>query len=214
MVEGRGGGASEHAIIKQWALKRPRQLPASHRPAHDSRDPVPGKADRGGRRSRSSYFESWAGILPEPFFQRWCVQPVASIIQALRLEASCTIPVIAFPRAAGLLYDGYPASDPSRLYRPGQHGAPGLGRGNDPARLVPLSWAAETIQRGLGRCIQGNLDPQMLVVGGDQMQAEVERILRQAAQVPFIFNLGHGILKTTPPQHVAALVKQVQGWRS
>ena len=54
----------------------------------------------------------------------------------------------------------------------------------------------------------------MLVAGGGQMTAEVERILRAASQGPFVFNLGHGILKTTPPEHVAALTKQMQAWRS
>jgi len=54
----------------------------------------------------------------------------------------------------------------------------------------------------------------MLVAGGERMAAEVERILQAASQGPFVFNLGHGILKTTPPEHVAALVKQVQAWRS
>jgi len=79
---------------------------------------------------------------------------------------------------------------------------------------VPLSWASQAIQQSLGRCIQGNLDPLMLVAGGEPMAAEVKRVLRSASQGPFFFNLGHGILKTTPPGHVPALVKQVQAWRS
>jgi uroporphyrinogen decarboxylase len=31
---------------------------------------------------------------------------------------------------------------------------------------------------------------------------------------PFIFNLGHGIVPATPPEHVARLVEFVRGWRS
>ncbi len=79
---------------------------------------------------------------------------------------------------------------------------------------VPLDWASTRIQRGLGRCIQGNLDPQQLVDGGQALTAEVERILRAATGGPFVFNLGHGIPKTTPPEHVLALVRQVQSWRT
>jgi uroporphyrinogen decarboxylase len=45
------------------------------------------------------------------------------------------------------------------------------------------------------------------------MHAEAGRILAALGQGPFIFNLGHGILKTTPPEHVEALVRQVQSWR-
>lgn len=70
------------------------------------------------------------------------------------------------------------------------------------------------LQGELGRCIQGNLDPQLLVAGGAALAAEVERILRAATRGPFVFNLGHGIPKTTPPEHVAALVAQVQAWRT
>ena len=73
-------------------------------------------------------------------------------------------------------------------------------------------WAK--IQGELGRCIQGNLDPQLLVAGGGALTTEVDRILRAATGGPFVFNLGHGIPKTTPPEHVAALVAQVQAWRS
>jgi len=127
------------------------------------------------------------------------VQPVASIVKALRLTHP-EVPIIAFPRAAGLLYDGYAQAT----------GANCIGLDS----TVPLGWAAEMIQHGVQRCIQGNLDPQMLVAGGNRMAVEIERILRAASQGPFIFNLGHGILKTTPPEHVAALAKQVQAWRS
>ncbi len=198
MVEGRGGGASEHAIIKQWALSDP----DSFQPLIDLLTAAAiqflEKQIEAGAEA-IQLFESWAGILPEPFFQRWCVQPVGSIIRALRSKHPA-IPVIAFPRAAGLLYDGYLQAT--------QADCVGLDS------TVPLGWAAQTIQRGLGRCIQGNLDPQILVAGGTPMAAEVERILQAASQGPFIFNLGHGILKTTPPDHVAALVRQVQAWRS
>ena len=46
------------------------------------------------------------------------------------------------------------------------------------------------------------------------MRDEIERILRVASSGPFVFNLGHGILKTTPPEHVGALVEQVRAWRA
>ncbi len=194
MVEGRGGGASEHATVKQWALSDPDGFqPLIDLLTTAAIQFLERQIEAGAEAVQ--LFESWAGILPEPFFQRWCVQPVASIIQALRLTHP-QVPVIAFPRAAGLLYDGYAQAT----------GADCIGLDS----TVPLGWAAETIQHGLDCCIQGNLDPQMLVVGGERMAAEVERILRTASQGPFVFNLGHGILKTTPPDHVAALVEQVQ----
>jgi uroporphyrinogen decarboxylase len=197
MVEGRGGSASEHAVIKQWALSDPDGFqPLIDLLTSAAIQFLERQIEAGAEAVQ--LFESWAGILPEPFFQRWCVQPVASIIQAIRRKHP-TIPVIAFPRAAGLLYDGYIQATQADC----------LGLDS----TVPLGWASATIQRGLGRCIQGNLDPQILVIGGERMKSDVDRILQAASQGPFIFNLGHGILKTTPPAHVAALVRQVQAWR-
>lgn len=198
MVEGKGGGASDHAIIKQWALRDPDGFEGLIDMLTTAAIAFLGRQIEAGAEA-VQLFESWAGILPEPFFQRWCVQPVAKIVAALR-NTYPGIPIIAFPRAAGLFYDGYAqATDVNCI---------GLDT------TVPLDWATESIQRGLGRCIQGNLDPQLLVVGGPAMEAEVDRILRSASGGPFVFNLGHGIHKTTPPEHVAELVRQVKAWRS
>ncbi len=60
--------------------------------------------------------------------------------------------------------------------------------------------------------MQGNLDPQLLVAGGPALRAETDRILRALSGGPFVFNLGHGIVKTTPPEHVTALAEQVRSW--
>lgn len=198
MVEGRGGGGSDHAIIKQWALSDPNGFqPLIDMLTIATTQFLERQIEAGAEAIQ--IFESWAGILPEPFFRRWCVQPVANIIEALR-QKHPHIPVIAFPRAAGLLYKEYAQATHANCV--------GLDS------TVPLGWASEAIQRRLGRCIQGNLDPQLLVVGGQALAADAERILRNASEGPFIFNLGHGILKTTQPEHVAALVRQVRAWRS
>lgn len=198
MVEGRGGAASEHANIKQWALSDPDGFqPLIDMLTTAAIQFLDRQIEAGAEAIQ--LFESWAGILPEPFFQRWCVQPVASIVAALRIKHPA-VPIIAFPRAAGLLYDDYAQAT----------GVDCVGLDS----TVPLRWARDAVKHGLGRCIQGNLDPLMLVAGGKAMAAEVERILRAASQGPFVFNLGHGILKATPPDHVAALTGQVQAWRS
>ena len=197
MVEGRGGTASEHAIIKQWAFRDPDGFqPLIDMLTEAAIQFLDRQIEAGAEAIQ--LFDTWAGILPEPFFHRWCVEPVARIVTALHTKHPAT-PIIAFPRAAGLLLEGYAETTGSDCI------------GLDSA--VPPSWAAERLQRGLGRCVQGNLDPQMLVVGGAAMATEVERILHALGQGPFVFNLGHGILRTTPPEHVAALVRQVQAWR-
>ena len=58
--------------------------------------------------------------------------------------------------------------------------------------------------------VQGNLDPLAVVAGGPAMAAEIAPILEAMRGRPFIFNLGHGIVPQTPPEHVTALLEQVR----
>jgi uroporphyrinogen decarboxylase len=60
--------------------------------------------------------------------------------------------------------------------------------------------------------VQGNLDPLLLVAGGEALEARAEEILDIMAGKPFIFNLGHGIVPETPPENVARLVEVVRNW--
>ncbi len=198
MVEGRGGGPTDHAVIKQWAMSDPQGFqPLIDLLTQAIIQFLERQIEAGAEAIQ--LFESWAGILPEPFFELWCVRPVATIIEALHAKYPA-VPIIAFPRGAGLQYGGYAEAT----------GADAIGLDS----TVPLAWAAENVQRRLGRCVQGNLDNQLLVSGGAAMHAEAGRILTALGQGPFVFNLGHGILKTTPPEHVEALVRQVQSWRA
>lgn len=196
MVEGRGGGSSEHAVVKQWALSDPEGFQPLIGVLTTAVIQFLGRQIEAGAEA-VQLFDTWAGILPDALFERWCVKPVAAIIAALK-DKYPDVPVIAFPRGAGLAYDGFAEAT-----------------GADCISLdatVPLNWAAQKLQRGLGRCVQGNLDPQLLAAGGPALNAETDRILRALSGGPFVFNLGHGIIKTTPPENVAALAKQVRSW--
>jgi uroporphyrinogen decarboxylase len=78
---------------------------------------------------------------------------------------------------------------------------------------MPLQALAD-LSRSTGVVVQGNLDPLLLVAGGKALEARVEAILSIMAGRPFIFNLGHGIVPETPPEHVAHLVALVRGGRA
>jgi uroporphyrinogen decarboxylase len=196
MVEGRGGAASEHSVVKQWALGDP----DGFQPLIDLLTTaviqfLSRQIEAGAEAVQ--LFDTWAGVLPDALFDRWCVKPVAAVVRALK-ERYPQVPVIAFPRGAGLSYDGFAEAT----------GADCIGLDS----TVPLAWAAQKLQRGLGRCVQGNLDPHLLIAGGPALHAGTERILRGLGGGPFVFNLGHGIAKTTPIAHVSAVVEQVRGW--
>jgi len=139
-------------------------------------------------------FESWASSLHGAAFERWCIEPVARIIAGLKAHAP-DVPIIAFPRATD-----YDLADYAR-----QTACDGLALGSD----VNRRRLAETLPPEL--VIQGNLDPQLLVQGGAAMRDEITAIMSDFAGRPFIFNLGHGIVPQTPPEHVADLVASVRG---
>jgi uroporphyrinogen decarboxylase len=62
--------------------------------------------------------------------------------------------------------------------------------------------------------IQGNLDPAVLYAERGYVQQRTQRILQQAGGRPgHIFNLGHGILPTTPVENVLALIDTVHNYR-
>ena len=141
-------------------------------------------------------FDSWAGVLPESGFCRWVIEPTRRIVAALA-ERHAGVPVIGFPRGAGLMYRRYFAE--TRV------NALGLDTS------VPLGIARKSLQ-SMGP-VQGNLDPLLLVAGEGPMEAAVHEILDTLRDGPFIFNLGHGIVPETPPDHVARLVELVRRTR-
>lgn len=137
-------------------------------------------------------FDTWAGILPETAFRRFVIEPTRRIVEALAARHP-GIPIIGFPRGAGLLAEAYAT----------ETGVTAIGLD----ATMPLS-----VARGLQarRPVQGNLDPLLLVTGGAAMERELRAILAALAGGPFVFNLGHGIVPQTPPENVQRLVDIVR----
>ena len=77
---------------------------------------------------------------------------------------------------------------------------------------IPLDEAWDRI--GHDRAIQGNLDPTLLLAPLDRMLTAADDVLERAGGRPgHIFNLGHGILPSTPVDHVQALAQHVHRYR-
>lgn len=151
-----------------------------------------GQADAGAE--ALMLFDSWAGMLPPGQFHRWVTLPTAKIAAALQ-QSHPTVPLIGFPRLAGMRIGSFAVETGVQAVT--------MDTGMDPvmaAKLVPDTVA-----------LQGNLDPLAVVAGGHAMKAEVEPLLAAMRGRPFIFNLGHGLVPQTPPEHVAELVALVRG---
>jgi uroporphyrinogen decarboxylase len=76
---------------------------------------------------------------------------------------------------------------------------------------IGIDWttdiAAARNRVGARVALQGNLDPLALLATPEVVRAQAASILDAAGPSPgFIFNLGHGIVPSTPPDNVAALV--------
>jgi len=138
-------------------------------------------------------FDSWAGVLAPSQFHRYVIEPARRIVAELH-ERFPGVPVIGFPRMAGLSAVPY-------AHETGVSGV-GLDTATDLTRALPL------LPRAVAA--QGNLDPLALVAGGRAMTEETHAILAAARNRPFIFNLGHGIVPQTPPDHVTALIELVR----
>ena len=65
----------------------------------------------------------------------------------------------------------------------------------------------------LGLFVQGNLDPLLLVTGGAMLDQQIDKIIGALSDGAYIFNLGHGIVPQTPPEHVTQLVNRVVNQR-
>ncbi|CAK0740224.1 Uroporphyrinogen decarboxylase [uncultured Gammaproteobacteria bacterium] len=138
-------------------------------------------------------FDTWAGVLPESGFRRWVIEPTRAIVSALR-QRHPGVPVIGFPRGAGVLYEDYVR----------ETGVNAVSLDS----TVPVSWAAAHLQTRV--TVQGNLDPVALLAGGETLVTETNAILHGLGNGPLVFNLGHGIIKETPPEHVELLIKTVR----
>ena len=190
MVEGQT--SRNFDFIKQWAFSDPSSFEVLINRLVDATVVHLCKQIEAGA-DAIQLFESWAGVLPPDEFTKWCIKPVQIITKRVKAEFP-DIPVIAFPRGAGVSYVGYA----------GATGIDGLGVDY----TLPTTWVAKVLQPDV--CIQGNLDPQILLVGGRVMEAAVREIKNVLNNGPFVFNLGHGVLPQTPPEHVAELVQLVR----
>ena len=139
-------------------------------------------------------FDSWAGILNDRDFDRWSIAPAAEIIRRVR----AAIPgarVIGFPKGAGLRLERYAR----------ETGVDAIGID----WTVPLDYARDVLQPLAA--VQGNLDPIVLLAGGEPLDRAIDALIEGLSGGRFIFNLGHGILPETPIAHVERLVGRVRG---
>lgn len=192
MIE--GGGSRDYAATKGWAFRAPDSFQLLMSLLEDSiaRHLI---AQVKAGAEVLQIFDSWAGMLPDGAFETWCVEPIRRIVSQVKAAAP-DIPIIVFPRLAGARYAAFIDVEGVAAVSLDQ--------------TMSRQWAADHLQPHL--VVQGNLDPVYLVGGGEPLNAEIRKILKIFGKGPFIFNLGHGVMQTTPPEHVAELCDFVTRW--
>ncbi|WP_409482651.1 uroporphyrinogen decarboxylase [Noviherbaspirillum sp. ST 5-3] len=142
-------------------------------------------------------FDTWGGALADGVYQQFSLAYMREVVSQLQHEKDgVRIPAIVFTKGGGLW-----------LEELADIGADAVG----------VDWTVNLAKAralvGHKVALQGNLDPNVLFAGLQQIRAEVTKVLesfgKPAAGSGHVFNLGHGISQYTPPEAVTVLVETV-----
>ena len=137
-------------------------------------------------------FDSWGGIVSPGDFREYPLRYAKQVIAHLRTTCPGT-PIIYFVNGCAPYLDDYASSG---------------------ADVLGVDWRVgiDEVRRrvGDGVALQGNLDPGALFAPPSEIRARVADILARAGAVGHIFNLGHGVMPQTDPEHVRAMVTAVR----
>jgi uroporphyrinogen decarboxylase len=131
--------------------------------------------------------------LPQAEYERWCQKPTEAIVRGLRARRP-NVRIIGFPRVSG-----------GQLLQAAESGVSALSLDTS----VDPAWAGRMLPNTLP--LQGNLDPLVLLAGGEALDRAVDTIREGLSGRPHIFNLGHGILPETPIAHVEQMLRRLRG---
>jgi uroporphyrinogen decarboxylase len=152
------------------------------------------QAQVGAGASAVQLFDSWVGALAVDDYESRVLPHTRSIFDALRTPR---VPRIHFGTDTAALLESIASTGPD---------------------IVSLDWRVplEVGWKRVGhdRGIQGNLDPAVLLGPPQLVRDRARDILRRAGGMPgHIFNLGHGVLPSTPLENLQLLVETVHEWQ-
>ena len=131
-------------------------------------------------------FDSWAGLIPEKDINNFCYIPSKRIVDFCKSKKIATI---CFPKG---LKENYKAFND--LVKPD-----GI---NLDAELDP-QWARDNLRDVV---FQGGLDPKVLFKTDEDILEAATKYVKTFKDIPYVFNLGHGLLPETDPDKVKMLI--------
>ena len=132
-------------------------------------------------------FDSWAGLIPHNEIEKFCYLPNAKIVEFCKKEK---ISNICFPKGIKNKYKKF-----NEFVKPD-------GINIDPE--IDPKWAKEKLKNVV---LQGGLDPKILLKTEDEIIKAATKYIQTFKDIPYVFNLGHGILPQTDPVKVETLIK-------
>ena len=132
-------------------------------------------------------FDSWAGLIPSSDIARYCLLPNLKIVEFCKRE---NIPTICFPKGIKEKYEEF-----NRMVKPD-----GI---NLDSEIDPI-WAKSKLKNVV---LQGGLNPNLLLKTEREMLDGATKYIQEFKDIPYIFNLGHGLLPETDPDRLEKLIK-------
>ena len=132
-------------------------------------------------------FDSWAGLIPPNDLPNYCYIPNMKIVDFCKEKK---IPVICFPKGIQKKYEEF-----NNVVKP--HG---LNLDYD----IEPNWAKKNLKDVV---LQGGLNPKLLLSSEEETFKSAKKYLEILNNIPYIFNLGHGLLPETDPDRVKKLIK-------
>ena len=132
-------------------------------------------------------FDSWAGLIPDKSIKGLCYLPNLEIVDFCRKNK---IPTICFPKGIGEKYKEF-----NELVKP---------NGINLDQFIDPLWAKNNLKDAV---IQGGLSPNVFFKSDKEMISEATKYMKIFEGLPYVFNLGHGLLPETDPDKVKKLIK-------
>ena len=132
-------------------------------------------------------FDSWAGILPENEINYFCYEPNLKLVNFCKQKG---IPNICFPKGIKKKFKDF-----NNRVKPD-----GI---NIDSEINP-SWAKDNLKDVV---LQGGLEPKLLLSNEREMLEAASKYIHTFKEIPYVFNLGHGLLPETDPDRVGKLIK-------
>ena len=193
MLEGKGTPNKVRA--RAFAYENPNFTPLMNTLADISADYLIAQAKAGA--DALQIFESWAENLSPALFEKCVLAPNTRMIKRIR-QAGIVQKIIGFPRGAGF----------NTIKYAHKTGINVLGLGTDVCLKTIDSFLPAKMP------VQGNLDPQLLVLGGKVLDEGVKRLLDEGRSLnrAHIFNLGHGVSPDVQIKNVERTISLIKNY--